>query len=73
MKWLVTEIVGPVARRLGGQGAAALVGVGMAQQHESAAAAIIAWAIVSAAEIFASHRNRAGLINQAKAAWGRNP
>jgi hypothetical protein len=72
MKWLVTEIVGPVARRVGGQVAAALVGLGMAQQHESAAAAIVAWAIISAGELLASHRNRNALIDKAKNGWGRN-
>jgi hypothetical protein len=48
MTWLVSEILGPLARRIGGQSAAALVAIGMAQQHESAVAAAIAWAIVSA-------------------------
>ena len=66
MKWVLNEFLGPVARRLGGQGAAALVAVGMAQQHESAVAAVIAWAVVSAAELIASKRSRDHLVHRVK-------
>lgn len=72
MKWLVSEIVGPVARRVGGQASAALVAVGMAQQHEVAVGAAIAWAIVTGAELIASNKNRKAVFNAAKSAWGRN-
>lgn len=62
MRWFVNEMLGPVARRAGGQFAAALVAVGMAVEHEAAIAAVVAWAIVSAAEVLASSRNRKSII-----------
>jgi hypothetical protein len=58
MAWLVSEIVSPLARRVGGQAAALLVGAGLASEHESAVGAAIAWAIVAAAELVASAKNR---------------
>lgn len=72
MVWLVQEVVGPLARRVGGQVSAALVGVGMATQHESAVAAAIAWAIVASVELIASSRNRKAIVTKAKETWGRN-
>lgn len=72
MKWLiqnaVSEVVAPAARRVGGNLAALLVGLGMAGQHESAVAAAIAWAIVSAVELMLSAKARTKL----KAQWGKN-
>lgn len=72
MQWMVKEVLGPVAGRVGGQVAAALVALGMAHQHENAVGAVVAWAIVSAAEVALSARNRKRLIEQAKNSWGRN-
>lgn len=72
MQWLlqnvVSEVVAPAARRVGGQVAAVAVGLGLSGQHESALAAIVAWAIVSAAELVVSSKARAKLKTQ----WGRN-
>ncbi|MGR3624502.1 hypothetical protein [Pseudophaeobacter sp.] len=72
MKWVVSEILGPLARRVGGQAAAAAVALGMAQQHEAALAAIVAWAIVSVGEVAVSSRSRKALVKSAKDAWGQN-
>lgn len=62
----------PVARRLGGQAAAALVALGMAQAHENAVAAVVAWAVVTVAEAVFSTRSRAKLVDAARNNWGRN-
>jgi len=70
MKWLTNEILGPLARRVGGQAAAALVGVGMVQQHESAVAAVVAWALVSAVEMIASSRNRKAIADKVRRTGG---
>lgn len=72
MEWLVSELLGPVARRVGGQAAAALVAVGLAQTHEVAVSAAVAWAIVTAGELAVSAKSRRALVNKAKQAWGRN-
>jgi len=72
MKWMVSEILGPVAGRIGGQVAAALVALGMAQVHENAVAAVVAWAVISVAEVAVSGLSRKRLIDKAKAAWGQN-
>ncbi|AZV78274.1 hypothetical protein EBB79_10555 [Parasedimentitalea marina] len=72
MKWLTNEILGPLARRVGGQAGAALVALGVAQQHESAVAAVVAWAIVSVGELAVSSRGRKNLADTAKQAWGTN-
>lgn len=72
MQWMVSEIVAPFARRVGGQSAAALVALGMAGQHEAAVAAAIAWAVVSVAELAVSSRGRSTLKAKAREAWGRN-
>lgn len=72
MQWLLQEILGPLARRAGGQGAAALVALGMAQQHESAVAAVIAWGVVTVAEVFVSASSRKALVSKAKTTWGLN-
>lgn len=66
MQWLVNELLAPVARRLGGQGAAALVALGMAEAHESAVAAAIAWIVVTAGEVAVSKRSRDHLIHRVK-------
>lgn len=68
MKWLVQELVAPAARRLGGQVAAAAVALGLSAQHESALAAIVAWVVISGAELASSSAARRKL----KAQWGRN-
>lgn len=72
MKWLIAETVRPVAGRIGGQTAAFLVGVGMAAQHESAVAAVVAWIVVTVAESVFSSLSRRKLIRLAKESWGRN-
>ena len=72
MKWLTNELLAPVARRVGGQVAAALVGVGMAQQHESAVAAGVAWGVVTVAELVASHVSRKRRDREARENWGHN-
>lgn len=72
MKWMPNEIVGHVARRVGGQAAAALVALGVAQEHENAVAALVAWVVISAVELAASSRNRRTFAEKAKTAWGRN-
>lgn len=72
MTWIVSEILGPAARRVGGQAAAALVALGMAHEHESAVAAVVAWLIVSAGELLVSSRGRKSLAEKAKLGWGRN-
>lgn len=66
MKWLVKEYLTPLARRAGGQAAAALVAVGMAQEYESTLAAVVAWGIVSAVEVIISKRSRDALIHRVK-------
>lgn len=60
--WLLNELLAPVARRVGGQGAAAAVGLGLAQQHEAAVAAAIAWAVLTVGELVASSRGRKKLV-----------
>ncbi|MEM9578761.1 MAG: hypothetical protein AAF999_17330 [Pseudomonadota bacterium] len=72
MKWVLHEILAPVARRAGGQTAAALVALGLAQEHESAVAAAIAWAIITAGEVSASARSRNALYLKARQALGRD-
>jgi anti-sigma factor RsiW len=72
MKWLVNEVLGPIARRVGGQAAAALVALGMAQVHENAVAAAIAWALLSAAEVGVSVASRKKLVKTVTKNWGRN-
>lgn len=72
MQWLVKEVIGPLARRVGGQAAAALVALGMAQQHESAVAALVAYAIVSVGELTVSARSRKVLRDTVVKSWGRN-
>jgi len=71
-QWLLTELLAPAARRAGGQAAAALVAVGMAQQHESAVAAVIAWAVVSLGEIVVSSRARGKLIDKVRRTGSAN-
>ncbi|WP_005615563.1 hypothetical protein [Tritonibacter mobilis] len=66
MQWVVNEFVGPLARRAGGQLAAALVGLGMAQQHELAVGAAVAWAIVTFAEVVVSKRSRESLVRKVR-------
>jgi hypothetical protein len=66
MQWAVKELVSPLARRLGGQAAAALVALGMAQAHESAVAAAIAWVLANAVEVFVSKRSRDALVHRVK-------
>lgn len=72
MKWLmekaVSEVVAPAARRLGGQASAMLVGLGMAGAHQSAVAAAIAWAIISAAELVVSSASRKRFLKK----WGKS-
>ncbi len=68
MKWLVNEFLAPLGRRVGGQAAAALVALGMAQQHESAVAAAVAWGVVTLGEVAVSSRSRKALVGR----WGRN-
>lgn len=72
MEWLKNQVLSPVARRVAGQAAAALVGLGMAQAHQHAVEALIAWVLISALEVAASDRNRRKVIDQAKAKWGQN-
>lgn len=72
MQWLVNEILGPVARRVGGQTAAALVALGMAAQHQQAVAAAVAWGIITLGEVVVSARGRGKLIEKAKQSWGKN-
>ena len=72
MKWMVNEIVGPVARRVGGQAAAALVALGMAGQPEAAVAAAVAWGVVSVAELLASSRGRNKLIAKVRRTGSAN-
>lgn len=72
MKWLVSEILAPGARRLGGQAAAALVAVGMAQQHEAAISAVVAWGVVSVGELIISSRGRKKLIDKVRRTGSAN-
>ena len=72
MKWLIRESLGPIARRVGGQGAAAMVALGMAQQHEAAVAAAIAWGLLTVAEVVVSVKTRNTLVEKAKQQWGKN-
>lgn len=72
MVWLLSEIIAPLGRRVGGQCAAALVALGMAQQHEDAVAAVVAWAVISVAEVAVSSRGRRVLAERAKNGWGLN-
>lgn len=72
MKWLVSEFLAPVGRRFGGQVAAVLAALGMAQKHEEAVVAVVAWAVVTAGEAVVSERSRKKLVDQAKQAWGKN-
>ncbi len=71
-KWIVSELLGPVARRVGGQAAAALVALGMAQVHEGTVAAVVAWMFISVGEVIVSGRNRKAIFDKARDAWGRN-
>ena len=71
LDWVVGEIVKRLARRWGGQAAAALVALSMDAQYESTAAAIIAWAIVSVAELAASAGNRKAIMKATAKAMGR--
>lgn len=64
-KWVVSEVVGPIARRIGGQVGALAVGAGLAQEHESAVAAIVVWAVLAVAELLMSARNRKTVIDKA--------
>jgi len=72
MKWLIQESLGPIARRIGGQGAAVAVALGMAQEHQSALAAAIAWGLVTFAEVVVSVKTRRDLVTKAKRQWGTN-
>lgn len=72
MEWFVNAIVAPYARRIGGQAAAVAVGVGLHAQYEQAAGAILAWLVITAAEMVASDRARKSVIAKAKTSWGRN-
>ena len=72
MKWVTNELLAPVARRVGGQVSAALVGVGMAQQHENAVAAVVAWGVVTVVELVASHIARKRRDREARENWGHN-
>lgn len=72
MKWLVKEFLDPLGRRFGGQVAAALAALGVAQEHEQAIAAVVAWFVVTAGEAAVSKHSRKKLVDQAKQAWGKN-
>lgn len=72
MKWFVEAIVAPYACRLGGQTAAVAVGVGLHAQYENAAGAIVAWLVITAAELIASDQARKSVAAKARDAWGRN-
>ena len=76
MEWLignaVHNVVAPLARRVGGQTSAFLVGVGMSSDNQAAVAAGIAWGIVTLAELAVSARGRAKLVNLARQSWGKN-
>lgn len=76
MKWLkgnlVNELLGPLARRMGGQVAAFVTALGLAGKHEEAIAAAVAWAILTGAEVAVSGSTRNALIRKAKQEWGKN-
>ncbi|MEM9422710.1 MAG: hypothetical protein AAF986_09430 [Pseudomonadota bacterium] len=72
MQWMLSELLLPYARRFGGQAAAALVGYGMAAEHQAPVAAAIAWAIASVVELIVSSKNRKALVDHAKQRWGKN-
>ena len=72
MRWLIQESLGPIARRVGGQGAAVMVALGMAEQHEGAVAAAIAWVLLTFAEVAVSVKTRNTLVAKAKEQWGKN-
>lgn len=72
MQWLVVNAVRPVASRIGGQVAAAAVALGLAEQHEMAVAAFVAWVLVFLAELMFSVKSRSKALDLAKKSWGRN-
>lgn len=71
MKWVILDMVRPVAMRVGGQVAAVAAALGMAAEHEHALAAAVAWGVVTFAESMVSAKSRANLKAKAKAAWGQ--
>lgn len=76
LPWLksyaVTEMVRPVASRLGTNAAAFATALGLAGEHEKALAAAVTWALMLAAESAFSVSARHRLVRTAKTAWGKN-
>lgn len=72
MTWLVTEMLGPLARRFGGQVSAFLAALGMATEHQAAVAAVVAWGVITIGEAAFDARSRRNLREEAKKAWGKN-
>lgn len=65
MNWMVQEVLGPVARRVGGNTAALLVGFGMSADLEVQVSAAIAWGVLFVGELIVSSRARSTLRRKA--------
>lgn len=72
MNWLIQDLVRPVATRAGGQAGAFAVALGVAGEHQHAIAAVVAWGVLTLAEVLVSARARENLKAKAKSAWGKN-
>lgn len=72
MTWLVSEMLRPFALRVGGQVSVFLAAVGMENQHQAAAAAIVAWGVITLGEAVIDVKSRRALVEKAKKNWGRN-